>query len=476
MLVVPIFIFNCSSVIVLIERHGANPNTIIPDRQIAPIHFCVGLENSEFAEEATKFLLKKGAANPNVPSEDESLTPLHIACIWGRPNIVKLLLENGGDLKIKCSEDKTPILYAIHENHYTVIEIIKKYIFELKIEHKRNELLLQSKSCNSPILLASPRKLLFESNNTPIKTNNGLRNMVQAIQNLDEKKFTPNRINYNFDATSPYYINIAHRRHKSTNCKNYSHDLDNSINDNYKPIKNCQKNLFELTEKNLKDFSKQMTSVIVQNRLAIHKRRSYISAWREKLQLIRKNDDESDVKYMNLLNNYDDITQLNKTQEYQHETSSDDSFLSATSKLDRIEKSVNVELKDKVVLQKINSEYLVHLTEDYIHSDNENDLVFYEKKIMSSSHEHLKRHKEENDNEDTASQSSITTKITLPPLDYDTDVLRTELKNFGQTPGPITKSTKRLYLKQLVKCKRDPEKMNYQRQMKNSAQICKYIY
>ena len=469
-----ILYFNFSSVIVLIERHGANPNTIIPDRQIAPIHFCVGFENSEFAEEASKFLLIKGA-DPNLASEDETrLTPLHIACIWGRPTIVKLLLEHGGDLKVKCAENKTPILYAIHENHYTVIEVIKKYIFEYKIERKKKELQLKTLSYNSPIKSASPRKLLTDSP-VPSSKSNGLRNMVQAIQNLDDNILTPNRINYNFDVTSPYYINIAHRRHKSSKSRSSNQDLDNSQEDeNSTPVKSCQKNLFELTEKNLKDFSKQMTSVIVINRLAIHKRRSYISAWREKLQLIRKNDNETDVNYMNVLNNYNDITHLNETREYQHETaSSNESFVSAKSELNRIENSLSVELKDKLSLQKVNTEYLVHLTEDYIHSDNENGLIFYEKKIMSKSQEDLRRLREESDNDDAQSQSSVATKITLPPLDYDTDALRTELKSFGHAPGPITKSTKRLYLKQLVKCKRDPEKMNHQNQMKNSSQICK---
>lgn len=399
------------------------------------------------------------------------MTPLHIACIWGRATIVKLLLEHGGDLKVKCAENKTPILYAIHENHYTVIEVIKKYIFEYKIERKKKELQLRTLSCNSPISSASPRKLLMESP-VPSNKSNGLRNMVQAIQNIDDNILTPNRINYNFDVTSPYYINIAHRRHKSSKSKSSSQD-----DENYTPVKSCQKNLFELTEKNLKDFSKQMTSVIVQNRLAIHKRRSYISAWREKLQLIRKNDNETDVNYMMVLNNYNDITQLNKTREYQHETSSsNDSFVSAKSELNRIENSLSVKLKDNLNLKKVDSEYLVHLTEDYIHSDNENGLIFYEKKIISKSQEDLRRLKEETDNDDAESQSSAATKITLPPLDYDTDALRTELKSFGHAPGPITKSTKSLYLKQLVKCKRDPEKMNHQSQMKNSSQICKNIF
>lgn len=56
-----------------------------------------------------------------------------------------------------------------------------------------------------------------------------------------------------------------------------------------------------------------------------------------------------------------------------------------------------------------------------------------------------------------SSQSSVSTAFTIP-LDYDTDALRAELTLFGENPGPITKSTKKLYMKRLLKIKRNPEK------------------
>lgn len=54
-----------------------------------------------------------------------------------------------------------------------------------------------------------------------------------------------------------------------------------------------------------------------------------------------------------------------------------------------------------------------------------------------------------------ASESCPETEYTIP-LDYDTDALRVELTQFGEVPGPITKSTKRLYMKRLIKYKRKP--------------------
>lgn len=91
----------------------------------------------------------------------------------------------------------------------------------------------------------------------------------QALRDLEENKFTPNRINYNFDATSPYFVNITHRKFSRSKSAN------SSVNPDETPSENL--NIFDLTERNLHEFSKNSQTVIVQNELAISKRRSYIS-------------------------------------------------------------------------------------------------------------------------------------------------------------------------------------------------------
>lgn len=58
-----------------------------------------------------------------------------------------------------------------------------------------------------------------------------------------------------------------------------------------------------------------------------------------------------------------------------------------------------------------------------------------------------------------STMSSIISTAISVPLDYDTDTLRDELKSFGCTPGPITKSTKRLYLRRLFRYKKDPRRV-----------------
>lgn len=42
------------------------------------------------------------------------------------------------------------------------------------------------------------------------------------------------------------------------------------------------------------------------------------------------------------------------------------------------------------------------------------------------------------------------------PLDYDTDQLHTNLTSLGYKPGPITSSTKRVYLKKLIELSKFP--------------------
>lgn len=414
----------------MLEKHNADPNTIIPKLNIAPIHYSVGFDNLDFAEKVTALFLKK-KADPNLFGEVDRLTPLHIACIWGRAKIVKMLLEHGGDLELKSAENETPISFAIRENNYSVIEVIQKFVFEQKIDRKKKDLILR----------ASDQTVPEELLNTPVK-NNHLR---KALQSLDEKSFTPNRINYNFDVTSPYYVNITHRRHKTSREK--SKLFDDDVNDE-------QKNLFELTEKNLGEFSKQMSQVIVVDRFAIHKRQSYIRSWREQIQQIKKSDG-IDVDYINYLNMCNDVTLMEAAKgpatleggyrsdnisEVVEIKSSNDSFVTAHSDLDRRGNAIQA------------PKILEHVQENYIHSDNENGVVFFEKKIISKSRVNLKDI-EDSDLDNT--QSSASTKVTLPPLDYDTDVLRTELKELTGVIPVINRNTKKLYLKQLVKKRLD---------------------
>lgn len=93
---------------------------------------------------------------------------------------------------------------------------------------------------------------------------------------------------------------------------------------------------------------------------------------------------------------------------------------------------------------------IVQISEAYVHTDTEEGLIFYERRLISNPPS-----KELQNNILNETQS---TNLDIP-LDYDTDALRAELTQFGEAVGPITKSTKKLYLKRLIKYKKNPEKM-----------------
>lgn len=42
----------------MLTEHHANPNLLVPDSNIAPIHYAAGMENTHFAEAAMKLILK----------------------------------------------------------------------------------------------------------------------------------------------------------------------------------------------------------------------------------------------------------------------------------------------------------------------------------------------------------------------------------------------------------------------------------
>lgn len=327
----------------------------------------------------------------------------------GREKIVKMLLDHSGDLDRKCNEGLDAISHAIRENHYGVIEIIKNVVFERKMEKKRKE--------------------LKESN----RRGSSIRNHL--LQNLEEKQFTPNRINYNFDVTSPYYVNITHRKHSTSSCSNARKKLnieqlsesdDETTADNDK-IDDVKRNLFDLTEKNLKEFSKHMNNAIVVNRLAIHKRKSYIKKWQDSIKHMRNSDLKLDFEYIDYLNKCNDVKISADLKTFVDECESEESFFTATNDLKKLEKPAEV------------------IEESYVHSDLDGGILLYEKKIVCKE-------------EGADSDNSYLTELSLPlPTDYDTDALRWELKKIEGVNPVINKSTKKLFLKKLVKLRNTAE-------------------
>lgn len=145
---------------------------------------------------------------------------------------------HGAELEAYDDERKTPVLYAIEECHFEVVQIMRDHIFLDKYAKKKqmNSILmseskfensLNRKSLNK---LSTPVRSIAAStgqNQNPQCVNKNLLKVACTNETLnntgggeggvsitDNGKYTPNRINYNYDVTSPYYINITHRRHK----------------------------------------------------------------------------------------------------------------------------------------------------------------------------------------------------------------------------------------------------------------------
>lgn len=96
----------------ILERNSKaiDPSYVPQDRGIAPLHYVCGMQNEQLAIDVTKRFLDMGGekynkqidyfvslfgvnilADPNCRSDD-NMTPLHVAAMYGRQEIVRLLL------------------------------------------------------------------------------------------------------------------------------------------------------------------------------------------------------------------------------------------------------------------------------------------------------------------------------------------------------------------------------------------------
>ncbi|XP_053681342.1 uncharacterized protein LOC128732196 [Anopheles nili] len=524
---------NIDALKLLLAKHNANPNTIVLEKGIAPMHLVIGADDVTFAERATALMLQHGG-DANLPATDERLTPLHVAANLGRVGIVRMLLAARGNLELLDDEGRTPIQHAIKEEHFEVVQVIQNHVFEAKIERKRKQLLFehhqqqqQQKQIQQDQIILSPRMRHIKSYCGFLPSGHSTRlqgDTLSSLQMLEERKLTPNKIHYNFDATSPYYVNITHRRKDrfkacsesdkqarfankhSNNQENISplesskdsEQSDEELNETQEEtVAPYRTNLFELTERNLKNFT--------QDRESTGGRTSFIECWREKIadlrrrsQISRRLDDIDKI-----LNSFSEnlavhsfmdeveatfVTAVDSDRRDQLDEESIDSCEEDVEaitvalpqrteqevKLDDTELQHQSSAHESVELQSVGQDTIIQISEEYIHTDDEAGVVFREKK-MTSAPKNIPKIQIISDIESEISAPANTRK-TLPqagsvsasergqsftslstcvlPLDYDTDALRTELTMFGEPPGPIVKTSKKLYLRKLVKFRR----------------------
>lgn len=217
---------------------------------------------------------------------------------------------------------------------------MKDHIFLKKYEKKkannstilsesRFENSLQQRTQNKTITPAStPQRNVKKNDDTKTAKNKNLLKVTNTHDESfghgsDNNKFTPNRINYNYDVTSPYYINITHRRHKPQpkfpdyppeedeeniveKPKTQQDDIGSNEDDilsismqrvnlsSPEPVQETV-NIFSLTQENLRELTERTAS-------CERSRISLIETWREKVQKSRARQ--------SILRQFDDIVEM----------------------------------------------------------------------------------------------------------------------------------------------------------------------
>ncbi|XP_054728974.1 uncharacterized protein LOC129237983 isoform X2 [Anastrepha obliqua] len=537
---------NDSDIKSILEKNNVDPSYVPVDRGISPLHYSCGMENAELALDITKRFLDDGA-DANVRS-NENMTPIHVAAIFGRVDIVSLLLKYGADHDVMDDERKTPMHYAIEECHFEVLEVIRDHVFRHKYERRLEKQNEENTQKSVPQRELSPPPRIRSrpdeksSDITPI--NKMLVNVVAkdgGNHDTSKNMYTPNRVHYNYDVTSPYYINITHRRHRpqpvfpavespltSQTKLAITEDVPSEVQVrgseaahlNALPAPQKSVNVFELTEQNLKDLS-LATSKLDRSCM------SMVEAWRKKVECSRAR--KSILRqYTNVEEMLEEVMKnehLNFTntvlQEKEKTVSEDEPAKPLTESVGKffsnskpslgyimqkaaqahvvdmdppgpgpeldssyhtvppltennlngnvrktlpasdIQKSAKKDSEEKCTKNAAN-EYFLQMTEAYVHTDDENGLVFYETKLLSTQ-------SQASNGDQQNLNCTASTNITIP-LDYETDELRAELTHFGDPPGPITKSTKKLYIKRLIKYRRNaPDPLEIDAKRKNNT-------
>ncbi|KAH8353730.1 hypothetical protein KR084_013016 [Drosophila pseudotakahashii] len=443
---------NESDILSMLERNSINAGIVPCDRGLSPLHYVCGMRNADLAQR----ILERFLECPDLDVDalcDGQTTALHIASIYGRAELVRMLLERGARADLADEENKLPVHYAIEECHFEVLQLLRDHIFRERQRQKKQK---------------------------------------QRVQLADS--LTPNQQRYNHDVTSPYYINITHRRHRPQPKFPEPEELESA---QIPPLPDEESvNLFALTEAHLTQLiqSQRENQPVDPDQ---PKRRTLIESWREKVErsrarqsLLHQYDEHVEALVDEALGQEDFSYEQHLQQQLRGEENPKDLAEDAPCSGRQVFELLVEQVSQAVVVEpepehsfftaqceeeasSENSprqdEYFLQIKEAYVHTDDENGLVFYEAKFLQNAEgrePNIQTAKEKKQDLD----STVSTNHTLP-LDYETDALRRELTQLGAPVGPITKTTKRLYIKQLIKYKRNSEALLAAQKHAQEAQI-----
>lgn len=355
-----------------------------------------------------------------------------------------------------------------------------------------------------------------------------INDLCKRLKQLDlpktpENLLTPNHTHFNLKSASPFLVDIKCRHPINKQIEAIAKEemqnrLNGKSNENgQKEIEVIEissdsddddatevvvrKNLFELTVENLE---KHLSMTPKKNRISL------VSSWRDKVNKSRRrqsilpvNELDLDSFIMKHAVNAESTTIFSKSNSVdtvkaaehpEHEinerrnqfspnSETNESFFTAPEPNGaHIEKDLGLECNQDAINEKYSheSEIIFQTQEKYQHVDVENNVIFYEHKLLAKpvkvAPSELSDNGDDDDVIDVINTTSESGTCTALPTDYDTDDLRKELKYFGDVPGPITKSTKRLYLKRLVRYKRKPKRANNHQRGKSKSMSHKYFH
>ncbi|KAF2882128.1 hypothetical protein ILUMI_24050 [Ignelater luminosus] len=497
-------------VIVLLEK-GADPNFVL-SCGISPFHLVIGDDSKEFALKTTKLILQYGG-NPNIQT-DEGLTPLHIAAAWGNIDIVKLLLNCGVDPEITDSNGLVPIYYAIEYKHPDIIVLLRNAMYEdlakpnapenenydlvldkivVNNGHAEAEYELESEKENS-LELQNLQKLPQTTPSEYVRdwcqthaVEIQAQNELVKVQEPKEKSFDSCNFSHESKKSSPQnlpFVNCNRRRVNKNVIENFSLSYEPSIKYKTRRSASARNQAVDVSNMTL-SISKQSEVSRESGIITLHDT-SFSDGSSIVHDINNLNINELTWNEMNKVNEMKSLSKQLKDASSDYFTSNelsgstnimDQNVFDLTSRSTLIQNNVTkctshglsfnhnvTKAKDTSDVPRITSEdggggggggeevkcaSLLSVAEVYKYTDNKEGIVLYEKRLLVNS---------KNDGMESnisAIQSHSSKLSSLPAtFDYDTDTLRNELTQCGYHPGPITKTTKRVYLKKLRHLKR----------------------
>ncbi|KAJ9591802.1 hypothetical protein L9F63_001619 [Diploptera punctata] len=364
----------------ILEGTDADPNETLPRLGVSPLHLAIGNDSEYFAEEVTRLFLQYGG-DPNVRST-EGETPVHIAAAWGRVNILKLLLINGGDPWLYDGDNKNAFHLAYDHRQWKVLQLLND--FRLEDLQRENDLNHQKYIITLDKVHLYNKNIVIEYDDSPqcepliscgrsIGTQTSLDDGRTTKQTADMKKTPPRENNLQVKLTHSSSENVT------PSAGNNAEILEEEI---YYSKRNLSD---EIMEKKGDGFEKSRPQ---------------------------------------------DVCTVKVPQ--------DSSRTSASS----------------------SAESFVSVMEEYKYSDVEEGVVLLEKRFLVPAIRYSFIKFEEKNYILRPGLEPGTTLRLSNYLDYDTDVLRKRLLERGFTPGPIIPSTKKLYLRKLVRLEKNPVRIS----------------